>query len=666
MSEIKKIIEEHNLEKTIAEMYNSLIYDRSKQPVLYMMRYLISNLSEEERLNSGIELTTDFVVPESVPIVKFPVLDSKGKVVKHLTKTVWNGMKYIKTKYNNNISDLFSIENHEVYVPDPDAYTKYASFLSVYADDMNNKKNNSPMLYSIEDGFSKEILKISSSFKKETEDAFNHIKFESSNEICISRNIKDTPFVEFCSKSQISEISERLSVILNAYGFNETSNERLSKIKKTEFSVCYQNKEDHNLFAITNNINHLEIYCINTSKDFSLISLIKKSQETIDSLSKELEFEHHKNLGYLGPLVSSLAYGLKITTVVNNIKVNDEMKLKVKQLQEALNIIDIELENDIKLSMTSKLGCSLESQLFYFTNLLFLLLNQDKQVNKLEEGQLSKYNNLSYYSNIKSTYESSYSSFDHFSLINDNNITTFTQKLLESKGKVNELSDFKFYYTFFIHFFESLIENPNDLQKNYFYNYNTEKFDHLPNLSNQEIVKSIVVDFNLEIQRLVKGNISKDFISNNIKSISDIDENDTKAKEIIESIVFEHEELHNNSVSSEVNKLSFKINNVFTLKESLIAVYNRTKIIFSAIDSDFISDNLLGYLTNDILSIGSGVKINIKVRTEKVDVIEKHRLALGYVYSLEGDVYNVEFITFGKFICKLAANVVLLLNELSL
>ena len=38
----KKYIEEHDLEKIVSEMLNSVVYDKSKQPIIYMVRTFLS------------------------------------------------------------------------------------------------------------------------------------------------------------------------------------------------------------------------------------------------------------------------------------------------------------------------------------------------------------------------------------------------------------------------------------------------------------------------------------------------------------------------------------------------------------------------------------------------------------------------------------------------
>ncbi len=84
----KQLVEDFALDKTLGELYNSIIYERSKNPPLYMMKFLISKLSQEERTKYGIELTEKFQSPEVIPIVKFPNLDQKSKAFTHLTKTI--------------------------------------------------------------------------------------------------------------------------------------------------------------------------------------------------------------------------------------------------------------------------------------------------------------------------------------------------------------------------------------------------------------------------------------------------------------------------------------------------------------------------------------------------------------------------------------------------
>ena len=97
-------VKEHNLETLISEMTNSVIHALSPNPILYMIKYLTGLLSEDDRTAYGINIPPPY--PQGVPIVHYPKFTSKNMLSKHLTKHKWQDLKYIKTKYNNNINTL--------------------------------------------------------------------------------------------------------------------------------------------------------------------------------------------------------------------------------------------------------------------------------------------------------------------------------------------------------------------------------------------------------------------------------------------------------------------------------------------------------------------------------------------------------------------------------
>ena len=97
-------VKEHNLETLISEMTNSVVHALSPNPILYMIKYLTGLLSEDDRTAYGINIPPPY--PQGVPIVHYPKFKSKNMLSKHLTKHKWQDLKYIKTKYNNNINTL--------------------------------------------------------------------------------------------------------------------------------------------------------------------------------------------------------------------------------------------------------------------------------------------------------------------------------------------------------------------------------------------------------------------------------------------------------------------------------------------------------------------------------------------------------------------------------
>ena len=68
----KKYIEENDIERIVSEMLNSLVHERVKQPLVYMIKFLAGLMTEEERASNGLVIPEPF--PKGKPIAKFPYL----------------------------------------------------------------------------------------------------------------------------------------------------------------------------------------------------------------------------------------------------------------------------------------------------------------------------------------------------------------------------------------------------------------------------------------------------------------------------------------------------------------------------------------------------------------------------------------------------------------
>ena len=130
----EEYIKNHQLEKLISELTNSLVHSLSPNPIVYMIKYLTGLLSDEEKTENNINIPPPY--PEGVPIVKFPKFKSNNLLSKYLNKENWNDFKYIKTRYNNNINDLtilsenFPNDNIGICLCDDDCIISYDDLLN--------------------------------------------------------------------------------------------------------------------------------------------------------------------------------------------------------------------------------------------------------------------------------------------------------------------------------------------------------------------------------------------------------------------------------------------------------------------------------------------------------------------------------------------------------
>jgi hypothetical protein len=116
-SKAQNVISEHHLEPLLAEMLNSLVYERARNPEIFMIKYLAAQLTKEERIKHGISVPDDLPVPK--PIVRYPSENKNEILKKHLTKDMWNKIKFLKSKFKATVNDVISDENG-VRIPDAD------------------------------------------------------------------------------------------------------------------------------------------------------------------------------------------------------------------------------------------------------------------------------------------------------------------------------------------------------------------------------------------------------------------------------------------------------------------------------------------------------------------------------------------------------------------
>jgi hypothetical protein len=114
----KDYIERHGLEPVLTEMLNSLVYEKVRNPEIYMIKYLAGQLSKEDRIKYGIHVPD--ALPEPKKIVSYPTHFKNETVRKHLNKKIWEKLKYKTTKHGGTLSDMLQNENSGIILTDAD------------------------------------------------------------------------------------------------------------------------------------------------------------------------------------------------------------------------------------------------------------------------------------------------------------------------------------------------------------------------------------------------------------------------------------------------------------------------------------------------------------------------------------------------------------------
>jgi hypothetical protein len=268
----KKYIEENDIEKIISEMLNSLVHEKAKQPIVFMIKYLAGLLSDQERRDYGLVIPDPY--PKGKPIVKYPDLEKSNCILKkYLNKNVWSATKYNKTKNGGNIMNVikYSEMNPDdkigcILVDGTTINTYYNIFAPLLAELHNINQHLNP---NINDKTNLDIFRPNREFSiNNSKSSYNDFPFherisESVNKISFSysRNIQDYSYSAIISHDKRKQVEE---MILKA--INSLSDDRILKQGKY---LTYSDNEDE-IRAILKQIefdeNYLRTAELKTSK----------------------------------------------------------------------------------------------------------------------------------------------------------------------------------------------------------------------------------------------------------------------------------------------------------------------------------------------------------------------------------------------------------------
>ena len=112
-SKSRQYINDHNLQPVLSELLNTLVAEKTRQPEIFMIKYLSSLLSEEERIKNGIHVPGPY--PSTKPIVLY---QETSKLKKYLLPDIWNSIKYRKTTFGANINNVLNDSKYGLILTD--------------------------------------------------------------------------------------------------------------------------------------------------------------------------------------------------------------------------------------------------------------------------------------------------------------------------------------------------------------------------------------------------------------------------------------------------------------------------------------------------------------------------------------------------------------------
>jgi len=256
----KKYIEENDIEKIISEMLNSLVHEKAKQPIVYMIKYLAGLLSEQERKDYGLIIPDPY--PKGKPIVKYPDLEKTDCLLKkHLNKNVWSAIKYNKTKNGGNIMNVikYSESNPDdkigCILVDGTTLNTYNNIFVPLLAELHNIKQNLNTNLDDNSNLEKPSREFQVNTCKSTSDNFPfHERIsENVNKISFSysRNIQDYPYSAIISHDKRNQVEESILKAIKSLSDD--------KILKQGKYLTYGNNEDE-IKAILNEIDFDENY----------------------------------------------------------------------------------------------------------------------------------------------------------------------------------------------------------------------------------------------------------------------------------------------------------------------------------------------------------------------------------------------------------------------
>jgi hypothetical protein len=326
----QEYIKKHNVEKIVAEMVNSLVHTRDKQPLVFMIKYLANHCTQEQLEQNGINITGP--LPQRIPIMNYPEFseDCTHYLKAHLTREIWSAMKKRATHLGGKIqlcvqSGVYD-ESEEIgiYATDEEAYKVFDDIFNPIVQDLH-------VDYDVKTNFRNEFELVGVSNLQKLPKLKSKVPFV---KVSARRNFKDYPFTPMMStqiKFQVEKkIMETLGEIYGKYyqlakiddeakAFLETHNIDISRNKSHDSAginedwpsgrgVFIDNNKD--FVVLVNFEDHIQVVTINKEGDFN------KPLTTLDKILSKFEkmgYARHTSLGYLTASPRNLGTTLCLT-----------------------------------------------------------------------------------------------------------------------------------------------------------------------------------------------------------------------------------------------------------------------------------------------------------------------------------------------------------------
>lgn len=477
LNEAQKYLDEFDIQSVVSEMLNSLLHEKDKHPYVYMIKYLASMMSEEERKQFNLSIPGPF--PQAHPIVSFPkfLSEKKSELKTHLTKEIFALLKKKKTKFGNNINSVTKTkldDDVNCALCDGDTVNVYPELLNPIIEDIHKIKIEDLKEFTVN---YRTLNTLTSFGQKEIEENASKVVFS------FSRNLQEYPYNFFqCGREKIKLISaviqnqiqgkiiDHLENEFSIYEFKDELDTDLEEFKKIDYDFSWLEKAEmkqcwpegrkvisnskKDIIILVNFANHLEIYTVwekghgrTIEETYNLLIKI------IKQLSISLQFDVHKELGFITSDIKQIGYGFKISTdlKLKNTKFNN---LEASDLISKINFdfAEIDKEGNVKVSETCKLSeidciTFIEKYSDKIAGLLKIFNSEAEpkisfEPLKLEENESNKV--------VIDSYNKTFESIKYYISAIGTNINNMIEKYAESNVfKVNHPSEYIAFYPFF-------------------------------------------------------------------------------------------------------------------------------------------------------------------------------------------------------------------------
>ena len=396
----KKYLDEFDIENVISEMLNSLLHEKDPHPYVYMIKYLASLMTEEERKEFELEIPEPY--PIAHPVVKFPYFSNscKNLLSKYLTKDIFLTYRKVKTKFGNNINSITKLtellpeDKIGCILSDCDCINAYSNLLQPIIDKVHNIKSKDLNEYQL--NYYSKILN--------SDLGLNQLKTSLKKLIfSFSRNIQEFPFNNFSAgNNKIAEVAELIKEQIQdkieqgclpnmkIYELSKDKEEAEKILKKVNFNEKWmisanlkQSWPDHryvyisddeSLVILINFCDHLQVLRLFNVNDLDIEKGYNELIDIMQQLSLVIPFETDKNYGYLTTDINLIGDGFRIYSEII-LKDVDKIPIEGCTVEELLNGIKFDNINIQKegneITYITYDSCKLSLKIDIFINIYF-------------------------------------------------------------------------------------------------------------------------------------------------------------------------------------------------------------------------------------------------------------------------------------------------------